>query len=311
MLNEPLYPFQTPLAWELQLFQTSYVKRLKHLAHYGAGSFVSSVTHSRFEHTIGVWKLAVHFFPENHLLRAAAILHDIGHLPFSHSVERILGFDHHHLTKTYIHEQEIVTILAQVNLSPEDVCQFLDEESALTGSRNVLGLDHLDSFLRDTYMAGTCDELPRHLIVRLSCSTVGIHANEEDALKLLDIIVENNRLIHSPNLRTADYLLSECVRMHWQETPSSFAYLIDAQLTTSLLQSTNPHVKQLMNSLLYQPETLHISDKITGKGHLIPKGKIYEKQPLVNQAPFCNSTIGKAYHEKITKIAQEYELILT
>lgn len=146
MLNEPLYPSQSPLPWETALFQTSFVKRLKHLAHFGAGSFVSSVTHSRFEHTVGVWKLAVHFFPNNLLLRAASILHDIGHLPFSHSVERALGFDHHQLTKSYIHHQEISSVLEQNNLSAETVCHYLDQDTPLTGSKNVLGLDHLDSF---------------------------------------------------------------------------------------------------------------------------------------------------------------------
>ncbi|GAF13244.1 deoxyguanosinetriphosphate triphosphohydrolase [Bacillus sp. JCM 19045] len=311
MLNEPLYPSQSPLPWETALFQTSFVKRLKHLAHFGAGSFVSPVTHSRFEHTVGVWKLAVHFFPNNHLLRAASILHDIGHLPFSHSVERALSFDHHQLTKSYIHHQEISSILEQNNLSAETVCHYLDQDTPLTGSKNVLGLDHLDSFFRDTYMAGSVEELPRNIINRLTCSADGIAASEEDIDQLMQIIFANNRLIHSPALRAADYLLSESVRLHWQEAHSSFAFLIDAQVIAELLQSKNKQVTEMIHTLLYQPKPLVISTSISGNGFVIPKGKIYAKQPLVNQTPYCNSESGRAFQQKLSQLAQEYELVLT
>ncbi|WP_231686949.1 HD domain-containing protein [Bacillus sp. JCM 19034] len=110
IVNEPLYPFVEPHPWEMELFQSKPVRRLKQLAHFGAGSLISPVVHTRYEHTIGVWKLVSIFFPDEILLRAAAILHDVGHLPFSHSVEKTLGFNHHRLTEEYINEEEISSI---------------------------------------------------------------------------------------------------------------------------------------------------------------------------------------------------------
>lgn len=53
----------------------------------------------------------------DNLARAAAILHDIGHLPFSHSVERTLGFNHHELTEKYVKDWEIESILNKINLT--------------------------------------------------------------------------------------------------------------------------------------------------------------------------------------------------
>lgn len=62
--------------------------------------------HTRFQHSIGVMRLALHYAElraldtgERALLGAAALLHDIGHPPLSHSVEPVfmqsLGMDHH------------------------------------------------------------------------------------------------------------------------------------------------------------------------------------------------------------------------
>ncbi|WP_232231161.1 HD domain-containing protein [Virgibacillus sp. 6R] len=121
IIAEPLYKEVEFYPWEVKLFQTSYVRRLKYLAHFGGGAYVSPVVHSRYEHTVGVWKLAAVYFPNHPLLRAAAILHDIGHLPFSHAVEKTLGYNHQALTEEYIQSPEIVSILHTANLEPSDI----------------------------------------------------------------------------------------------------------------------------------------------------------------------------------------------
>ena len=50
---------------------------------------------SRLELSLGVLALAAHFAPEDGLDRAAALLHDVGHLPLSHTFEGVAGLDHH------------------------------------------------------------------------------------------------------------------------------------------------------------------------------------------------------------------------
>ena len=154
LISEPLNPYIEPNELEIKLIQSQPIRRLKHLAHFGAGSLVSPVVHSRFEHMIGVWKLTAYYFPENIELRVAALLHDIGHLPFSHAVENTLNFDHHKLTEQYILEDEISSILQQFNIDPHRIIDILNEPSVITGKGEILGFDHLDSFFRDTYMAG-------------------------------------------------------------------------------------------------------------------------------------------------------------
>ncbi|WP_249315740.1 HD domain-containing protein [Bacillus sp. FJAT-49711] len=120
---------------------------MKQLAHFGAGSLVSPVVHSKFEHTVGVWKLTAFFYPEDISLRVAALLHDIGHLPFSHAVEETLGFNHHELTEQYILKDEISSILQKFKIDPQAIIKLLNGQSAITRVGNILGINHLDIFM--------------------------------------------------------------------------------------------------------------------------------------------------------------------
>ncbi|MFC6602514.1 HD domain-containing protein [Ectobacillus funiculus] len=80
---DPLYRHEIKaLPHELELFQSKTLRRLKFLSHYGTASLYSPIMHSRLDHTIGVWSVIARFFPNDKELRLAALLHDIGHLPF-------------------------------------------------------------------------------------------------------------------------------------------------------------------------------------------------------------------------------------
>lgn len=152
---EPLYRLEVAVSpFERELLQSIPLRRLKHLHHFGASSLITPVTHSRLEHTLGVWTLAKHFFPAWPELHAAALLHDIGHLPFSHAAELPLGFDHHAQTLELISAEPIATILERHGLLPEAVIGLLNRDTPLSHKTRGLSLDHLDSFFRDTHAAG-------------------------------------------------------------------------------------------------------------------------------------------------------------
>lgn len=93
------------------LIDTSDYQRLRYISQLGHVSLVyPGARHSRFEHSLGVYHLAKKFLLK--LLRsdpplkvsledvkvytAAAILHDIGHYPFSHVLEELKTFFIHH-----------------------------------------------------------------------------------------------------------------------------------------------------------------------------------------------------------------------
>ncbi|MCJ8007817.1 HD domain-containing protein [Lederbergia wuyishanensis] len=311
-LNEPLYPQMQMTEIEYELFQTSYVRRLKFLAHFGAGSLVTPVVHSRLEHTLGVWKLACYFFPENNKLRISAILHDIGHLPFSHAVEENLGFNHHHFTEKYISSFEIKDILSKYGYNPEEIIAYLNDSSPLTGYDNVLGLDHLDSFFRDTYMAGLASLKPRDILKKLSCSEKGIVTDEETAMYLLELIATDHELFLSPHLLAVDKILSEAIRLHSREAEtrlSDFVLLTDHEVITMLLKSSSKRVKRLIELLLFKPHNITIEETFSNNAALKLKvRKLYKKSPLVNGKPFLESSKSIAIRKRLQMLKKEYYL---
>ncbi|CAG9620174.1 HD domain-containing protein [Sutcliffiella rhizosphaerae] len=283
IINEPLYPYKEPLAWERELFQSRQVRRLKHLAHFGAGAFISPISHSRLEHTVGVWKLSAHFFPEDLVLRAAAILHDVGHLPFSHSVEKTLGFNHHELTTQLIQIQEISSILKKANINSVDIINFLNNPSILTGYKQTLGLDHLDSFLRDTYMAGTGDVLSREILPRLTCTTKGVETDKESGLYLMQLIKRDHELFLDPVMVGIDRLLAEAIKHHWNESSSSksgFTDLTDSDVLNMLKSSPSSEAREIIDTILYEPSRIQIVHSGNGMGYPITMRKVYDKSPL-------------------------------
>ncbi len=94
--TDPLWGTVTTLTpLERALLRTWPVRRLGHVAHAGAVATVTTQTFSRLEHSLGVLGLVAHLDGDDAVTRAAALLHDVGHAPLSHTLEGIAGIDHH------------------------------------------------------------------------------------------------------------------------------------------------------------------------------------------------------------------------
>ncbi|WP_404456345.1 HD domain-containing protein [Oceanobacillus kapialis] len=303
LITEPLYPEIKAYPWEVALFQCRPVRRLKHLSHFGGASFLSPVVHSRFEHTVGVWKLTAFYFPNDIELRVAALLHDIGHLPFSHAMEEALDFNHHQLTETYILEPEISTILQGADLDAQKIISLLNNPSAITGKGNILGLDHLDSFLRDTYMAGECSRLPRDVLRDIKCTPEGIETDLETGNYVMKLMLADHRLFLSPIMVAIDRLMAEAVKLHWQETTAhnreAFARKTDAEVIAILTTSPSFKARKLIDMLRYEPFKIHINEVETGEGYPISIRKIYKKAPL------CGGKILTELSERARQVLED------
>ena len=137
----------TPL--ERELLRSWWVRRLAFVAHAGAAAITTVQTYSRLEHSLGVLVLVAHFAPGDACTRAAALLHDIGHLPMSHTCEGVAGLDHHELGSARI--AELSPLLDRHGIETADVLATVEgrRASVLGGATpGVLKLDHLDSFVR-------------------------------------------------------------------------------------------------------------------------------------------------------------------
>ncbi len=162
-----------------ELIDTPYFQRLRRLHQLGITSAVyPNATHTRFAHSIGVMHVFLVLFDSVtkksnlkknriELLRpvgaVAALLHDIGHGPFSHLSEKFLEngeFTHESLTRDIIRKTSIADILNNNNISPGVICDILSNQasgdllfvSQLISSQ--LDADRLDYLMRDAMFTG-------------------------------------------------------------------------------------------------------------------------------------------------------------
>src|SRR3954468_5928092 len=140
---------------------------MAHLAYPGA-------THSRYSHSLGVMetarKILCHVEPaapisdeQPPICLVPALLHDLGHGPFSHVFERVSGISHERLTQRVIQDpdSQVHQILFQHDrLLPEKVLAFIRAEDGqrtflndVTASQ--LDADRFDYLLRDNHMTGS------------------------------------------------------------------------------------------------------------------------------------------------------------
>ncbi|MFH1787127.1 MAG: HD domain-containing protein [archaeon] len=152
---------------EVQLIDSPYVQRLRNIRQLGLAYLVyPGANHTRFEHSLGVCHLAGKLarnlrLPASsiRLLRAAALLHDIGHGPFSHTSERMmrrfLKKGHEEIARELILKSELKGILSAGGIAPKKVVGLIsggEKYSELL--HGELDVDRMDYLVRDSYYTG-------------------------------------------------------------------------------------------------------------------------------------------------------------
>jgi HD superfamily phosphohydrolase len=161
-----------PLA--LALLDTAVVQRLRYVRQLGLAYLVyPGATHSRFEHAVGAYHLAgmaLRLLEEQRVLqgiapremavvRAAALLHDVGHYPFSHALEEIGVTHHEQVARPLLMTGPIAGILTRElgDDAPGDVYALISGQStsALQGLiSGSVDLDKIEYLKRDGTMCG-------------------------------------------------------------------------------------------------------------------------------------------------------------
>jgi len=156
----------------IRLIDTPAFQRLRRIRQLGPASMTfHGAESSRFTHSIGVMAVArrafdriCKFYPQLQPYRVvvlcAALLHDIGHGPFSHTAEEIFGSHHEHWTTRILQESTPVR-QALMAFSPDLLEQILAVYQhkhpvpfvwQLVSSQ--LDCDRLDYLMRDSYFTG-------------------------------------------------------------------------------------------------------------------------------------------------------------
>lgn len=157
----------------IRLIDAPEFQRLRRIKQLGLGLYTyQGAEHSRFTHSLGALHLMTRIldrlsesYPiaeEDRLaVRAAALLHDVGHAPFSHAMEKTLGIHHEDLTIAAITSKETVvnqTLSSHSVELPHRVASVVrgDFKPAALAQlvSSQLDVDRMDYLLRDSLMTG-------------------------------------------------------------------------------------------------------------------------------------------------------------
>jgi HD superfamily phosphohydrolase len=161
-----------PLA--LRLIDTPAFQRLRYVRQLGLAYLVyPGASHSRFEHALGAYNLARHALglleergfiqglpaDECIVVRCAALLHDIGHYPYSHALEEIGALHHEEVARPLITTGQVADVLREAlgDDAPERIMALVRgrSDSALQGLiSGSLDLDKIEYLKRDAFMCG-------------------------------------------------------------------------------------------------------------------------------------------------------------
>lgn len=157
--------------WDL--IGTKEFQRLRRIKQLGT-TFLTfhGAEHSRFNHSLGVYEIVRRIVDtvfvgraewnqdERLLSLCAALLHDLGHGPFSHSFEKVFDLDHEDFTKAIIlGDTEVNKVLSRVTPEfPKHVAEVIDKtyENKLVVSliSSQIDADRMDYLQRDAYYTG-------------------------------------------------------------------------------------------------------------------------------------------------------------
>lgn len=179
-IYDPVHHFIELTPAEARLLDSTVLQRLRRLRQLGLAYLAfPSAEHSRFSHALGALAMGTRAFDQiqrdgreffvneadaayqRRLLRAALILHDIGHGPFSHACETVLGIRHEERTKAMLALPEMREHLAELEVDAQHVLDLILGSApspypvlAELVSGPNLDADRMDYLLRDAYFTG-------------------------------------------------------------------------------------------------------------------------------------------------------------
>ena len=196
-IRDPIHGFIGISEWERDILNHPALQRLRRIRQLGLSEMVyPGSVHTRFEHSLGVMHVASRMFSEickrspdllkelgyeragldrqHALIRITALIHDVGHAPFSHAAEELMEREEgevvsherysasvvEHLLRDVIEDNPLNT--ANYGIRADEVTALLAEETRLGHQELVwrelisgqLDADRADYLLRDSYHAG-------------------------------------------------------------------------------------------------------------------------------------------------------------
>lgn len=214
IINDPLYGLLSiPTDLIFDIIEHPFFQRLRRIKQLGLTDFVyPGAIHTRFHHAIGAMHLmgaaldnlqlkGIRISDEEHeSSMIAALLHDMGHGPFSHTLESSLLHQVHHedlsmLFLQYLNEQ----FGGRLSLAKAIFTNSYERKFFHQLASSQLDVDRLDYLSRDSFFAGVSE------------GTVGV----DRIIKMMNV-VDDQLVVEEKGIYSIENFLSARRMMYWQ-----------------------------------------------------------------------------------------------
>ena len=241
IINDPVFGFiKIPGGLLMDIVDHPLMQRLRHIKQVGLASVVyPGAQHTRFQHSLGAYYLMSEallslaqkgifiFDSEAEAMKAAILMHDIGHGPFSHVLENTLihGVSHEDISLLFMeqinHEMNGELNLALSIFKDQYPKRFLHQ---LISSQ--LDMDRLDYLRRDSFFTGVTE------------GNIG----SARIIKMLNV-VDDRLVVDSKGIYSIENYLTSRRLMYWQvylhkTTVASEKVLVNVLLRAKYLTQT-------------------------------------------------------------------------
>jgi hypothetical protein len=227
IFNDPIYGFITiPNALIYDLIQHPYFQRLRRISQMGLSYLVyPGANHTRFHHALGCMHLmqkAVEVLrfkgisisaEEENALYIAILLHDIGHGPFSHAMEKSIVEDVHHEEISLLFMNQLnVEFKGQLSLAIQVFRGEYNRKFMLQLISSQLDMDRMDYLKRDSFYSGVAEG----------------NVNSERLIQMMNV-ADDHLVIEEKGVYSVEKFLMSRRLMYWQ------AYLHKTSLVAELI----------------------------------------------------------------------------
>lgn len=268
IVNDPVHGFVSiPGETQFRLIEHAWFQRLRRIKQLGLTFLVyPAALHARFQHSLGAMHLMNrtlnHLISKGHNISPqeredalnAILLHDIGHGPFSHTLENtiVTGLDHEQIGRAIISRlneemggvlQGAIAIL-EGRYPRKFLCQLVSGQ---------MDMDRMDYLKRDSFYTGVAEG----------------YINVDRLLAMLDI-AEDELVIEAKGVFTIEHFLAARRMMYWQVYLHKTVLSAEFMLSNALLRARelvqSGKTLEASVSLRYFLENERLSEQFTVYG---------------------------------------------
>lgn len=211
IFNDPIYGFITiPNSLIYDLIQHPYFQRLRRISQMGLSYLVyPGAHHTRFHHAIGamhIMQKAVEVLrskevliskKEENALYIAILLHDIGHGPFSHTLENSIVEVHHEEISLFFMSKLNKEFNGQLSLAIQIFKGEYHRKFMLQLISSQLDMDRMDYLKRDSFYSGVAEgNINSDRLIQMLNVTDDVLVMEEKGIYSIEKFLMARRLMY-------------------------------------------------------------------------------------------------------------------